>query len=44
MITGDERETVGTLLSIDSGEGVLKTEDSQIKMLPLRYLCKASGH
>ncbi|XP_071182024.1 transcription elongation factor SPT5-like isoform X2 [Mytilus edulis] len=44
VITGDERETVGTLLSIDSGEGVLKTEDSQIKMLPLRYLCKASGH
>jgi hypothetical protein len=30
------------LLSIDSGEGVLKTEDSQIKMLPLRYLCKVA--
>ena len=42
MITGDERELVGTLLSIDSGEGVLKTEDSQIKMLPLRYLCKVA--
>ena len=42
MITGDERELVGTLLSIDSGEGVLKTEDSQIKMLPLRHLCKVA--
>lgn len=42
VIMGDERELVGQLLSIDSGEGVLKTDDHQIKMLPLRYLCKVA--
>ncbi|ESP00239.1 hypothetical protein LOTGIDRAFT_225963 [Lottia gigantea] len=42
VILGDERETTGTLLSIDGVEGVIKTQDGQIKMLPIIYLCKMS--
>ncbi|KAL4224649.1 Transcription elongation factor SPT5 [Mactra antiquata] len=42
VILGEEREATGTLLSIDGGEGVIKLEggDKNIKMLPIRALCK----
>lgn len=42
MILGEEREATGTLLSIDGGEGVIKLDggDKNIKMLPIRFLCK----
>ncbi|WAR02974.1 SPT5H-like protein, partial [Mya arenaria] len=42
VIMGEEREATGTLLSIDGGEGVIKLDggDKNIKMLPIRYLCK----
>ncbi|XP_050411493.1 transcription elongation factor SPT5 [Patella vulgata] len=43
VILGDERETTGTLLSIDGIEGVIKTEEGQIKMLPIIYLCKMAS-
>ncbi|XP_071104525.1 transcription elongation factor SPT5-like [Haliotis cracherodii] len=40
VILGDERELTGTLLSIDGIEGVIKTDGGEIKMLPIKYLCK----
>ena len=40
MILGDERETVGSIISIDGNEGVFKTEDGNIRMLPIKHLCK----
>lgn len=43
VILGEERELMGTLLSIDGTEGVIKTDSGHIKMLPINYLCKA-GH
>lgn len=43
VILGEERESTGSLLSIDGGEGVIKLENGEIKMLPIRYLCKVPG-
>ncbi|XP_041365560.1 transcription elongation factor SPT5-like [Gigantopelta aegis] len=40
VILGDDRELTGTLLSIDTLDGVFKAEDGEIKMLPIKYLCK----
>lgn len=42
VILGEEREATGSLLSIDGGEGVIKLDggNENIKMLPIRYLCK----
>lgn len=40
MIHGEHRETVGTLISIDGVDGVVKTEQGDIMMLQLRTLCK----
>ncbi|XP_033751673.1 transcription elongation factor SPT5-like [Pecten maximus] len=40
VILSEERELTGILLSIDGGEGVIKTDHGEIKMLPIRYLCK----
>lgn len=45
VIFGEDREMTGTLLSIDGIEGVVSFDSSDsrqndIKMLPLRYLCK----
>lgn len=41
VILGESRELVGTLISIDGVDGVMKTEQGDIKMLQLRMLCKA---
>ena len=39
--TGEDRDLTGTLLSIDSQEGVVKLNPSgDVKMLQLKYLCK----
>ncbi len=40
LIHGEERETVGTLLSIDGLEGVVKTDTHDIKLYHLSSLCK----
>ncbi|XP_076450911.1 transcription elongation factor SPT5-like isoform X2 [Babylonia areolata] len=40
VIIGDEREMVGSVISIDGTEGVFKTDDKTIRMLPIKYLCK----
>lgn len=40
VILGEEREAVGTLLSIDTHEGVVKLESDDVKMLQLRFLCR----
>ncbi|CAG2162644.1 unnamed protein product [Oppiella nova] len=43
VIFGEDRENTGTLLSIDGNEGVVSFnsgDSDDIKMLPLRYLCK----
>lgn len=40
VIIGDHREAVGTLLSIDNQEGVVKLNSEEIKMFTLRFLCK----
>lgn len=40
VIIGEERELTGELLSIDSIEGVVKIQDDDITLLPLKYLCK----
>ena len=38
---GEDRDLTGTLLSIDSQEGVVKLNPSgDVKMLQLKYLCK----
>jgi transcription elongation factor SPT5 len=40
VILGEDREAVGTLLSIDNNEGVVKLGPDDVKMLQLRFLCK----
>ncbi|CAH1787389.1 unnamed protein product [Owenia fusiformis] len=40
VIQGEDRESTGQLLSIDSQEGVVKMENGSLKMLPLSYLCR----
>ncbi len=40
LIHGEEREMVGTLLSIDGLEGVVKTDTHDIKLYHLSSLCK----
>ena len=41
LSTGEDRDLCGTLLSIDSQEGVVKLEPSgDVKMLQLKYLSK----
>ena len=38
---GDDRDSTGSLLSIDSQEGVVKLDQNgDVKMLQLKYLCK----
>ena len=38
---GEDRESTGSLLSIDSQEGVVKLDQTgDVKMLQLKYLCK----
>ena len=39
VILGDERESIGQLLSIDESEGVVKL-DRGITMIQLNFLCK----
>lgn len=43
VIFGDDREAVGTLLSIDNQEGVVQLTNGQVKMLQLRYLCRIAS-
>ncbi|XP_063989412.1 transcription elongation factor SPT5-like [Diachasmimorpha longicaudata] len=40
VVLGESREAVGTLLSIDTQEGVVKLASGEVAMLQLRYLCK----
>ncbi|CAL1541166.1 unnamed protein product [Lymnaea stagnalis] len=44
IIAGDERESTGSLMSVDGDEGVLKIdskeEKAKILMLPIHFLCK----
>lgn len=41
VIMGEDRDSTGSLLSIDSQEGVVKIDQSgDVKMLQLKYLCK----
>lgn len=40
VILGEDRECIGTLLSIDNQEGVVKYNSGEVKMLQLKYLCK----
>jgi hypothetical protein len=41
MFSGEDRELTGSLLSIDSQEGVVKLDQTgDVKMLQLKYLCK----
>ena len=41
VIIGEDREQTGSLLSIDSQEGVVKLDQTgDVKMLQLKYLCK----
>ena len=38
---GEDRDSTGSLLSIDSQEGVVKLDQNgDVKMLQLKYLCK----
>lgn len=38
---GEDRDSTGLLLSIDSQEGVVKLDQNgDVKMLQLKYLCK----
>ena len=40
-ILGEDRDSTGSLLSIDSQEGVVKLDQNgDVKMLQLKYLCK----
>ncbi|XP_054161598.1 transcription elongation factor SPT5-like [Oppia nitens] len=40
VIFGEDREQTGTLLTIDGAEGVVSFSAEDIRMLPLRHLCK----
>jgi transcription elongation factor SPT5 len=41
VIMGEDRDSTGSLLSIDSQEGVVKLDQNgDVKMLQLKYLCK----
>eukprot|EP00094_Tigriopus_californicus_P005339 TCALIF_05148-PA protein Name:"Similar to SUPT5H Transcription elongation factor SPT5 (Homo sapiens)" AED:0.12 eAED:0.12 QI:0/0.33/0.3/1/0.77/0.8/10/0/1058 len=41
VIMGDDRDSTGTLLAIDTQEGVVKLDQSgDVKMLQMKYLCK----
>ena len=41
MFTGEDRDSTGSLLSIDSQEGVVKLDQNgDVKMLQLKFLCK----
>lgn len=40
VIVGENRDTVGNLISIDGVDGVLKTEQGEFSMFQLRHLCK----
>jgi len=40
IIIGEDREAIGTLLSIDNQEGVVKLSTDEIKFLQLKFLCK----
>ncbi|PSN34935.1 Transcription elongation factor SPT5 [Blattella germanica] len=40
VIFGDDREAVGQLLSIDIQEGVVKFNSGEVKLLPLKFLCR----
>ncbi|KAL7306543.1 hypothetical protein TKK_0001235 [Trichogramma kaykai] len=40
VILGEDRDSTGTLLSIDNQEGVFKSSSGEVKMLNLRFLCK----
>ncbi|PVD33727.1 hypothetical protein C0Q70_04987 [Pomacea canaliculata] len=40
VILGDERETVGTVLSIDGCDAVFKIDEKNIRMLPVKHLCR----
>ncbi|XP_067948038.1 transcription elongation factor SPT5-like [Watersipora subatra] len=43
VIVGEKRDTVGTLISIDGVDGVLKTDQGDINILQIRTLCKMAG-
>ena len=41
IFTGEDRDSTGSLLSIDSQEGVVKLDQNgDVKMLQLKFLCK----
>ena len=40
VIIGEERESIGSLLSIDSNDGVVKLDRGTISMLQLSHLCR----
>ena len=40
VILGEDREAVGTLISIDNQEGVVQMTTGELGMLHLRFLCK----
>ncbi|XP_074659963.1 transcription elongation factor SPT5-like isoform X2 [Tubulanus polymorphus] len=40
VLFGEERESTGNLLSIDGAEGVVKTDQGNLKLLNLKNLCK----
>lgn len=42
VIAGEDRETVGQLISIENQEGVVKFGTDDIKIMQLRHLCKMS--
>lgn len=44
VILGEDRESMGQLLSIDTQEGVVELHTGEVKMLQLRYLCRLGGH
>lgn len=45
VILGEDRESMGQLLSIDTQEGVVALHTGEVKMLQLRYLCRlGTGH
>ena len=43
IISGEERESTGQLLSIDHHEGVVKLDSGDMRMFLMRHLCKLSG-
>ena len=46
IVSGDNAGIMGTLISVEevNADGVVQTDDDEIRLLPVRHLCKLAEH